>query len=111
MMMVSCFFFFFSSRRRHTRFDCDWSSDVCSSDLHGIEGDGGGVALGGWWVRTAMNEPSGGADDGDKGGQKSGDGGAEEPRVFQELGHLRCVEFHTEGTDDERVPCRAPVRL
>src|SRR2546430_305994 len=22
----------FSSRRRHTRFDCDWSSDVCSSD-------------------------------------------------------------------------------
>src|SRR5256886_8978596 len=22
-----------SSRRRHTRFDCDWSSDVCSSDL------------------------------------------------------------------------------
>src|SRR2546430_4106579 len=28
---ISCFFF--SSRRRHTRFDCDWSSDVCSSDL------------------------------------------------------------------------------
>src|SRR6478736_7849486 len=31
-------FFFFSSRRRHTRFDCDWSSDVCSSDLFGAEG-------------------------------------------------------------------------
>src|SRR2546430_12447756 len=29
-------FFFFSSRRRHTRFDCDWSSDVCSSDLDEI---------------------------------------------------------------------------
>src|SRR6266853_3360981 len=29
------FFFFFSSRRRHTRFDCDWSLDVCSSDLGG----------------------------------------------------------------------------
>src|SRR5579875_2084634 len=28
-----CFFFFFSSRRRHTRSLCDWSSDVCSSDL------------------------------------------------------------------------------
>src|SRR2546430_12578559 len=27
--------FFFSSRRRHTRLDCDWSSDVCSSDLEG----------------------------------------------------------------------------
>src|SRR2546430_7677707 len=35
-MTRSCWcycFFFFSSRRRHTRFDCDWSSDVCSSDL------------------------------------------------------------------------------
>src|SRR4051812_49656851 len=31
------FFFFFSSRRRHTRLTCDWSSDVCSSDL-GPEG-------------------------------------------------------------------------
>src|SRR5260370_1552691 len=27
-------YFFFSSRRRHTSFKCDWSSDVCSSDLH-----------------------------------------------------------------------------
>src|SRR5207302_3891496 len=26
--------FFYSSRRRHTRFSRDWSSDVCSSDLH-----------------------------------------------------------------------------
>src|SRR6266480_598357 len=26
-------YFFFSSRRRHTRLTCDWSSDVCSSDL------------------------------------------------------------------------------
>src|SRR6266478_9195505 len=33
MSLVYVFFFFFSSRRRHTRFDCDWSSDVCSSDL------------------------------------------------------------------------------
>src|SRR2546427_2600401 len=33
-------FFFFSSRRRHTRFDCDWSSDVCSSDLCSLLDDG-----------------------------------------------------------------------
>src|SRR5688572_32076647 len=33
IFFVFFFFFFFSSRRRHTRFDCDWSSDVCSSDL------------------------------------------------------------------------------
>src|SRR2546430_7875400 len=32
LVLVACLFFF-SSRRRHTRFDCDWSSDVCSSDL------------------------------------------------------------------------------
>src|SRR2546430_544339 len=32
-MYVIVVFFFFSSRRRHTIFDCDWSSDVCSSDL------------------------------------------------------------------------------
>src|SRR2546430_12708203 len=33
LLLHFSFFFFFSSRRRHTRFDCDWSSDVCSSDL------------------------------------------------------------------------------
>src|SRR2546427_9348525 len=39
--------FFFSSRRRHTIFDCDWSSDVCSSDLHWSR-------LGGW-LAGALN--------------------------------------------------------
>src|SRR5215204_809084 len=32
-MVGLLFFFVFSSRRRHTRSLCDWSSDVCSSDL------------------------------------------------------------------------------
>ena len=32
----AAFLFFFSSRRRHTSFKCDWSSDVCSSDLHAV---------------------------------------------------------------------------
>src|SRR5260370_28392780 len=32
-MSNACWSFFFSSRRRNTRFKCDWSSDVCSSDL------------------------------------------------------------------------------
>src|SRR2546430_5591291 len=40
--------FFFSSRRRHTRFDCDWSSDVCSSDLATAA-----RALAGWTPRAA----------------------------------------------------------
>src|SRR2546430_8435095 len=54
--------FFFSSRRRHTRFDCDWSSDVCSSDLparppRDASGGGDGGAAG---VRAelAMSAPS-----------------------------------------------------
>src|SRR5688500_20354672 len=33
-MINISYFFFFSSRRRHTRLQGDWSSDVCSSDLH-----------------------------------------------------------------------------
>src|SRR5688572_31500731 len=39
--------FFFSSRRRYTRFDYDWSSDVCSSDLSVLDRRSGpaGVAL------------------------------------------------------------------
>src|SRR2546430_5327684 len=36
--------FFFSSRRRHTRFDCDWSSDVCSSDLVADDASSDGTA-------------------------------------------------------------------
>src|SRR5438034_5674645 len=32
-MRIIIIVFFFSSRRRHTRSLCDWSSDVCSSDL------------------------------------------------------------------------------
>src|SRR2546422_7521296 len=34
LLLVFLLFFFFSSRRRHTRCSRDWSSDVCSSDLH-----------------------------------------------------------------------------
>src|SRR5438477_8857040 len=47
--------FFFSSRRRHTRLTCDWSSDVCSSDLEaaatralGMGPDGNLYALTPW---------------------------------------------------------------
>src|SRR2546430_14089837 len=37
--------FFFSSRRRHTRFDCDWSSDVCSSDLDANRAEPGQIGI------------------------------------------------------------------
>src|SRR5947207_4756521 len=35
--VVFTLIFFFSSRRRHTRSLCDWSSDVCSSDLARVQ--------------------------------------------------------------------------
>src|SRR6266571_5533969 len=40
IILLALFFFFFSSRRRHTRLTCDWSSDVCSSDLYGGRREG-----------------------------------------------------------------------
>src|SRR2546430_7640517 len=42
---VSALLFFSSSRRRHTRFGCDWSSDVCSSDLSLAASSGSVFAL------------------------------------------------------------------
>src|SRR5437870_12240899 len=50
--------FFFSSRRRHTRWPRDWSSDVCSSDLHVETGSPGST----WaphlscWKRSCRSE-------------------------------------------------------
>src|SRR2546430_3697955 len=48
-------FFFFSSRRRHTRFDCDWSSDVCSSDLTGVTSPRGSAKSFWNWLHTHSN--------------------------------------------------------
>src|SRR6266853_2373687 len=50
-------FFFFSSRSRHTRFDCDWSSDVCSSDL---AVDDGLVRQAEFGTREAVHQNGGG---------------------------------------------------
>src|SRR2546430_4676930 len=41
-------FYFFSSRGRHPKLACDWSSDVCSSDLRTAEGDAAVPAE--WWT-------------------------------------------------------------
>src|SRR5260370_31523410 len=46
-----CRVFFFSSRRRHTRFKCDWSSDVCSSDL--------AIDIGGTGIKAALLDDAG----------------------------------------------------
>src|SRR6266478_9216299 len=73
-IVIDLFFFFFSSRRRHTRFDCDWSSDVCSSDLarcrlwrRGLSGRGGtGGRSRGWFASEVdvMQEQEGADADG-----------------------------------------------
>src|SRR2546430_2952114 len=42
---------FSSSRRRHTRVDCDWSSDVCSSDL---AGGGSGTNFPVWFASGSL---------------------------------------------------------
>src|SRR5205085_5754205 len=56
--------FFFSSRRRHTRFDCDWSSDVCSSDLSAEVGAvaiaTGAAATANAFNRSAISETANG---------------------------------------------------
>src|SRR5260370_25647918 len=46
--------FLFSSRRRHTRFKCDWSSDVCSSDLVAVYQ----MILPGEWARAHRHTPN-----------------------------------------------------
>src|SRR5690242_21580888 len=53
MAIIFFFFFFFSSRRRHTRLTCDWSSDVCYSDLAG-DAFGGEIVAG--WLATSDAE-------------------------------------------------------
>src|SRR5260370_8393759 len=52
MVSRAYYFFFFSSRRRHTRFKCDWSSDVCSSDLvHRVHLK---ISIGGWVMGSSV---------------------------------------------------------
>src|SRR5207237_4915457 len=63
--------FYFSSRRRHTRFKCDWSSDVCSSDLFVARFVGevnvlDGVASGGQAAVGALAVPVDNATDGSR---------------------------------------------
>src|SRR5256886_5896419 len=62
--LVLLFVFFFSSRRRHTRFDCDWSSDVCSSDLNklgftllGVNVEPDSQAADDWLKQTPVSFP------------------------------------------------------
>ena len=61
--MYLFFFFFFKQKTAYEIVDCDWSSDVCSSDLLG--GARSGVGLG-----SGFGVPGGGLGDGGRGGSK-----------------------------------------
>src|SRR6267142_3456057 len=51
MELILDLLFFFSSRRRHTRLTCDWSSDVCSSDLWNMM-----MSMSGAWFFVVASE-------------------------------------------------------
>src|SRR5260221_2916539 len=51
LMPVNVSLFFFSSRRRHSISLCDWSSDVCSSDLQSLSREQA--------LRTSFNQQKG----------------------------------------------------
>src|SRR5881275_2307641 len=53
MLSSSCFFFFFKQKTAYEIVPCDWSSDVCSSDLVTVLGAAGGALLGNQIEKTA----------------------------------------------------------
>src|SRR5438034_11046322 len=103
--------FFFSSRRRHTRSLCDWSSDVCSSDLeqegirrfevlrHPRDRRGGGARASQSWchVRDRARQP------GDARGGRS-----EERRVGKEC-RPGGSPYHSKKKHSEKVERHAEV--
>src|SRR3989475_10383285 len=97
------FFFFFSSRRRHTRFDCDWSSDVCSSDLgrrNGVTRSGERAVIGAvrlpsqrrWEIEESLEELV---------GLVEAAGGSVVERVVQELRSPTPALYFGKGKIDE----------
>src|ERR1035441_1095910 len=101
------FMLFFSSRRRHTRCLSDWSSDVCSSDLHPAAGagechPGSGSArrpIRQWWLGLPHPGSQGPGIDprlyrdrnpalGQRGGRLTENGGAGVPQYY--LGYIKA---------------------
>src|SRR5947207_15113263 len=81
-------YFFFSSRRRHTRSLCDWSSDVCSSDLRGerpaVRREGEPVNLPGGYPAPGPKAPGGDVPEVEEPSQASSGHRSEERRVGKE---------------------------
>src|SRR3990167_9572077 len=90
---------FFSSRRRHTRFDCDWSSDVCSSDLLAVGGDQATRRRGSSDVHSDQHAHETARHD-------------RPPvwRSWQEACHAQGLEIRYERPCAARSPCRSSAR-
>src|SRR5689334_24856980 len=74
------FFFFFSSRRRHTRWNCDWSSDVCSSTW----------AVPGQALPARLRQAARARDADARGGDRRDDRSEEHMSELQSQFHLVC---------------------
>src|SRR5215218_449716 len=87
---MRCLFFFFSSRRRHTRSLCDWSSDVCSSDLWGSRSVAVMPSIG-WAAGAALDDGADALDD-----------RSEERRVGKEC-RSRWSPYHSKKKQQNRA--------
>src|SRR5438876_7349675 len=85
---------YYSSRRRHTRWTGDWSSDVCSSDLHrrALEHDLAGVR-------------------GEQAGDERDQRGLARARVADDGDELALVERQACAAQHARHPARRDERL
>src|SRR5216683_7848446 len=93
-------FFFFSSRRRHTRSDRDWSSDVCSSDLHA---EGAVIEIGDGGIEIPLGAQRGA--EGEIGDRHRGPSPSRRDATGPSLSHLR-------GRGTHLIPClKAPRPL
>src|SRR2546429_9222902 len=85
MGMIFCF----SSRRRHTRCSRDWSSDVCSSDLHSADFDS--------WSRARRT-------------CKKGRGIAPSPSDHEQRCFFECFALDAHDTADAQEPFEVAQR-
>src|SRR5688572_32915152 len=121
ILLVFFFFFFFSSRRRHTRFDCDWSSDVCSSDLvhqqrehHKFDPDHGIVRLARSWNRDIRNQFVESRHTNHGGYSPVGDQGPRKPSVLdyaRQVGTAPQVDYARQKGHHDMVSDRPLSRL
>src|SRR5215204_1021877 len=97
MPAPSLHFFFFSSRRRHTRSLCDWSSDVCSSDLPQVGVEGGPVEQ--WRQEQGQDQVRLQLDLGEPRDQGNGQPGQHQQHRLGDSGPAGQPDHHRDGRE------------